>query len=130
MLRLIKKCFFTAVTCFNSNTLKYISVSNKECKIRPVLININSDQSSFYSYSNLVNKCSGSCNNINDLYAKWCVPDVIKNINIKVFNLMSRTNEMKHVPWQGTCTWKCRLDAIVCNDKQCWNNDKCRCECK
>ena len=70
MLRLIKKCFFTAMTCFSSNTLKYISVSNKECKIRPVLININSDQSSFCSYSNLVNKCSGSCNNINDLYAK------------------------------------------------------------
>ena len=20
--------------------------------------------------------------------------------------------------------------AIVCNNKQCWNNDKCRCECK
>ena len=25
---------------------------------------------------------------------------------------------------------KCRLDASVCNDQQCWNNDKCRFECK
>ena len=25
---------------------------------------------------------------------------------------------------------KCRLDASVCNNKQRWNNDKCRCECK
>ena len=25
---------------------------------------------------------------------------------------------------------KCRLDASVCNKKQCWNNDKCRCGCK
>ena len=36
------------------------------------------------------------CNNINDPYAKLCVPDVIKNINVKVFNLISRTNETRH----------------------------------
>ena len=29
-----------------------------------------------------------------------------------------------------TCNCKCRLDASVCNSKQCWNKDKCRCECK
>ena len=29
-----------------------------------------------------------------------------------------------------TCKCKFRLDATVCNNKQRWNNDKCRCECK
>ena len=24
----------------------------------------------------------------------------------------------------------CRLDGIICNSKQGWNEDKCRCECK
>ena len=43
----------------------------------------------FYPFSIKVNKCSRSCNNINDPYAKLCVTDVVKNINIKVFNLMS-----------------------------------------
>ena len=43
---------------------------------------------------------------------------------------MSRTNEAKHIKWHKTCKWKCRLDAIVCNNKQCWNKNKCRCECK
>ena len=86
------------------------------------------NEPSSYSYSILVNKCS--CNNINDLYAKLCVPDVIKNINIKVFNLMSRNNETRHVSWHETCTSKCRVDASVCNDKHHWINDKCRCECK
>ena len=38
----------------------------------------------------------GSCNNINDPYAKICVPDIAKNLNVKVFNLMSRTNETRH----------------------------------
>ena len=48
----------------------------------------------------------------------------------EVFNLMSRTNETRYVSWHETCTCKYRLDASVCNDKQGWNNDKCRCECK
>ena len=56
--------------------------------------------------------------------------DVIKDINIKVFNLMSRTNETRHIKWHETCKYKCRLDASVCNNKQYWNNDKRRCECK
>ena len=43
---------------------------------------------------------------------------------------MSRTNETRHVSWHETCKCKCRLDASVCNNKQCWNNDKYRCECK
>ena len=59
-----------------------------------------------------------------------CLPDVIKNINVKVFNLMSRTNETRRIEWHETCKCKYRLDASVCNNKQHWNNDKCRCEYK
>ena len=84
----------------------------------------------FFPFSIKTSKCSSSCNNISDPYAKLCVPDVVKNMNIKVFNLMSRTNETRHVKWHETCKCKCRLDASVCNNKQRWNNDKCRCECK
>ena len=51
----------------------------------------------FYPFSIEVNKCSGSCNNINNPYAKFCVPDVVKNINVKVFNLMSWSNQIKLV---------------------------------
>ena len=59
-----------------------------------------------------------------------CIRDVVKNINIKVFNLMSRTNETRYIKWHKTCKCKCRLDASVCNDKQRWNNNKCSCERK
>ena len=51
-------------------------------------------------------------------------------MNIKVFNLKSRTNETRHIEWYETCKCKCRLNSSVCNDKQRWNNDKCRCEYK
>ena len=47
-----------------------------------------------------------------------------------MFNLISRTNETRHIKWHETCKCKCRLDASVCNNKQRWNDDKCRCECK
>ena len=46
----------------------------------------------FYPYSITISKCNGSCTTINDPYAKLCVPDTIKKINVKIFNLMSRTN--------------------------------------
>ena len=84
----------------------------------------------FYPYSTKINKWKGSCDTINGPYAKLCVPDTIKNINVKVFNLMSRTNETRHTEWHKTCKCKCRLDASICNNKQRWNEDKYRCECK
>ena len=59
-----------------------------------------------------------------------CVPDVVKNLNVKVFNIMSKTNERRHIEWYETCKCKCRLDGSVCNNKQHWNDEKCRCECK
>ena len=78
----------------------------------------------FYPFSIKINKFSGSCNNINNPYAKICVPDVTKDLNVKVFNLMSRTNETIFIKWYETC--KC----IICNSKQRWNENKCMCVCK
>ena len=94
------------------------------------MINVNSNEPVFYPFGIKTSKCSGSCNNINDPYPKICVPNVIKDLNVKVFNLMSRTNETRHIKWHETCKCKCRLDSSVCNNKQRWNNDKCQCECK
>ena len=70
----------------------------------------------FYPYGIEINKCSSSCNNINDPYAKLCVPDVIKDINVKLSNLMSRTNETRQIEWHETFKCKCRLGASVCNN--------------
>ena len=71
-------------------------MNNQECKLRQQTININGDEPVFYPFSVKTSKCSGSCNNINDPYAKTCVPDVVKNLNVEVSNLMSRTNETRH----------------------------------
>ena len=43
------------------------------------------------------------CNNINNPYAKLSVPDIVKNINGKVFNLISRMNDTRFIEWDETC---------------------------
>ena len=69
-------------------------MNNQECKIRPELINVNINEPSFYPYIIEANKCSSSCNDINDPHAKLSAPDAVKNIKLKVFNLLSRINLM------------------------------------
>ena len=84
----------------------------------------------FFPFSIKTSKCSGSCTSIDNPYAKLCVSDNVKTLNVKVFNLMWRTNETRHIEWPDMCKRECRLDASFCNNRQCWNDDKCRCECK
>ena len=99
-------------------------MENQEYQIRLKIININRNEPTFYPYTILVNKCSGSCNKINELYAKLYVPVVVTGMNIKVIILMSRTNKTRHIERHETCKHKCRLEARACNDKQRWNDGK------
>ena len=123
--------FYRNSVFIDFNMCKFVELYfNKQCKVRSQIFNVNRDIPLFFSFSTKTSKCSGSCNNINNPYAKLCVPDVVKNLNVKVFNLMSRTNETRHIEWHETWKCKCRFDASVCNNKQCWNNNKCRCECE
>ena len=134
MLKFIKQIFVSTLIFFgglsNVYSLVCVSMNNQKYKVRPEITNISSNNPIFYPFSIKTNKCSGNCNNINDRYARICVSDVVKNLNVKVFNLMSRTNETRHIEWHKTCKCICRLDPIICNNKQRWNEDKCRCECK
>ena len=105
MFRFIEKPFLTVLSCVNplsATPLSCISMNNQECKVRPEIINIKSDEPVFYPFSIKTSICRGSCNNINDAYAKMCVPDVVKNLKVKVFNLKSRTNETRHIKWHET----------------------------
>ena len=134
MFRFIKPIFISALMYFvnlsNVNSLECVSMKNQECKVRPEIVDINSNNPIFYPFSIKIKKCGGNCNNINDPYARICVPDTVKDLNVKVFNLMTLTNETIHIKWHEACKSICRLDKIVCNSKQRWNEDKCRCNVK
>ena len=125
----VKKVFALGLTVLSNSitgALNCVSMNNQKCKVRPKIVDINSNSPMFYPFSIKVNKFSGKCNNINDPYGKICVPDTVKYLNVRVFNLMSRTNETGDIKWHATCNCICKLDKIIANSKQRWNKDKCR----
>ena len=61
--------------------------------------------------------------------ARLCVPNIIKNVNMKVYNFLMRLNETRNVFWQESCKCVCRLNSPVCNSKHIWNSDTSRCNC-
>ena len=113
------------------NTLECLSVINQKCIPRPKILDINEDvgEALFYPYNVLINKCSGSCNRLDDPMVRLCVPNIIKNVNMKVYNFLMRLNETRNVLRHESCKCICRLNSSVCNSKQIWNSDTCRCDC-
>ena len=118
MFESIKRCFFTGLvflsTLASVNLLSCISMNNQECRVRTQIVHVNGDEPIFFPFSIKTSKCSGSFNNINNPYAKLCVPDVVKNLNVR----MSRTNETRHIECHETYKFNCRLDdsfAIIEN---------------
>ena len=102
MFGFVKRIFVSAKMVFgcnlsSMNLLECVSMNNQEYKVRPEIVNVNSDEPVFFPFSIGASKCGGSCNSINDPYAKLCVPEVVKNVNAKVFNLTSKTNQTRHI---------------------------------
>ena len=115
MFRVIKKILAIIFLASNVNSLKCVLMKNQEFKVREVVIN---NDYMLFPFSIKVNRCNGHCNNISNPYSRVCVPNVIKNITAKVFNLISWKNKIKQIKWHESCRCLCRLDAIICNNKQ------------
>ena len=81
------------------NTLECLSLINRECMPRLKILNVNEGigEALFYPYNVLVNKCSGSCDTLDNPMSKICVPKIIKNVNMKVYNFLMRLNESAYV---------------------------------
>ena len=114
-----------------TKALECESVVNQRCMPKPKILDVNEgvDEALFYPYNVLVNKCSESCDMLDSPMAKLCVPNIIKRINMKVYNFLMRLNETRNVLWHESCNCVCRLNSSVCNNKQIWNSDTCRCDC-
>ena len=108
-----------------TRALECVSVINRKCMPRPKILDVNEGvgEALLYPYNVLVNKCSGSCDTINNPMAKLSVPGILKRVNIK------RLNETRSVLWHESCKCVCKLNSSVCNNKQIWNNDTCKCDC-
>ena len=85
--------------------------------IQPAIINLHPNECSqefhYYSFSGKLDRCAGSCNTINDLSNKVCVPNKTEDLDLSVFNMIT-----------GSCECKCKFDGRKCISDQWWNNDK------
>ena len=103
-----------------TKALQCVSVINQKCMPIPKILDINEGvgEALFYSYNVQVNKCSGSCNTLDNPIAKLCVPNVIRGINMQVYNFLMRLNETHNVLQHESCKCVCKLNSSVCNNKQ------------
>ena len=108
--------------------LDCVSVVNQKCMPRPKILDVNEGVGEvlFFPYNVQVNKCSGSCNTLDNSIEKLYVPNVIKGLNMKVYNFLTMLNETRNVLCQESCKCVCKLNSSVCNSKQIWNSDTCR----
>ena len=121
-------CFFNL---FKTKALECVSVINQKCMPIPKTLDVNEGfgEALFYPYNVLVSKSSGTCDTLDDPMAKLCVSNVIKSVNMKVYNFLMRLNETRNVLWHESCKCVCRLSSSVCYSKQIWNSDTCSCDC-
>ena len=126
MFRFIKN-LLTLVLISTANSLKCISLKNQECKVKKVIID--NDYMTF-PYKLKVDRCVGSCNDKDNPYFKVCLPNSVKNISVKVCDLISKENLLRNVSFYESCKCNCLVvSEKVCNNKQKGNKNKCRCEC-
>ena len=89
------------VSLFNiikTKALECVSVANQKFMPRPKILDVNEGigEALFYPYKVLVNKCGGSCNTLDNPMSKICVPKIIKNVNMQVYNFSMRLNETRN----------------------------------
>ena len=125
MFRFIKRLLILVLTS-TANSLKWISLKNQECGVKKVIID--NDYMTF-TYKIKVDKCVGSCNDVETPYFKICLYGIVENISVEVFDLISQQNVLKNIIFHKSCKCDCLLDEKVCNNKQKWNKNKYRCEC-
>ena len=81
---------------------------------RPIIFILNLTEFNYYPFS----KCNGSCNGVDDLPAKIYVPSKRKDGNVKVLNMITRTNEAKTLIKYISCDCKCKFNRTTCNSNQ------------
>ena len=92
-----------------TKAVEWVSVVNRKCMSRPKILDVNEGvgEALFYPYNVLVNKCSGSCNTLDDPMANMYVPNIVKRVNMKVYNFLMRLNETLNVLSHESCKCVC-----------------------
>ena len=129
MLSLIKQVVVISLN-FNSSLAhdrtEYVLLNDEPCMFRPTLIYLNPVELKYYPFMINLDKCNGNCNVLSQ---KICVTKETKDINIKVFHMITNKEEAKTMTKHISCDCKCKFISTTCNSNQKWNNETCQCEC-
>ena len=117
-----------------SNHTKCVSLSNQKCITQPTHINLHPNECSqefhYYIFAVKLNRGVGSCNTLNDLPNKVCVPYKAEDLTLSKFSMITWVDESKELTKHVSCECKCKFDGRQCNSNQWFNNKKCWYECK
>ena len=98
-----------------SNHTKCVSLSNQKCMIQLTFINLHPNEYSqelhYYPFAAKLDRCVGSCNTLNDLSNKVCVPNYTEDLNLRVLNMITGINESKTLTKHLSCECKCKFDG-------------------
>ena len=123
MFRLNKHVFITLLSFSECTATKWLTLDNETYLIRSTLIDLNPIEINYYPSMIGLYKCNGCCNVVDDLSTKICFPGEAKDLNVKVFNIITRRNEAKTLVKHISCDCKCKFNNTTCNRNQKWIND-------
>ena len=118
--------FSESLTCYQTKCLSLNDEPCMGCMATPTLIDLNLVELKYYPFMISLDKCSGSCN---ILSPQMCVPKETKDINIKVFNMITNKNDAKAMTKHICFDCKCKFNGTACISNQKWNKKTCQCEC-
>ena len=121
MLGFVKKIFIALLTniVHASNQTKRVSLSNQKCATQSSLINLHTNEYTqglcYFPLALNVDRCFGTCNILNDLSNKVCIPNETEDLNLNVFKIIPGVNESKTLREHKSCKCKCKFDIRKCN---------------
>ena len=105
-----------------SNQAKCVSLSNQKCMIHPTIINLHPNEYTqglhYCSFAINLDTCVGSCNTLNDLSNKFCVPNKTEDLNLGVFSMIAGINKSKALTKHILCKCKYKFDRRKLNSNQ------------
>ena len=122
--------FVTLLSFLGFLPTKCTSLTNEACMDRSTFIALNAVEVNYHPFMISLDKCNGRCNAVDDLITKVYVSSEIKDVNVKIFNTITRIYAAKALIKYISCDCKRKFSSTTCNSNQIWNNNKCQCEFK
>ena len=91
----INKCLFGLLSFSGFLATKCKSLNNVQFKTRPFIIDKNPVELKYYPYTITLDNFNGSCNTFTKIFDRICVLNRTENVNLNVFNLVTKINESK-----------------------------------